>query len=389
MISDRLAETKDLLARLIAFPTVSDRSNLALIDSVADYFAAHGVATRRLPDPSGQKAALLATLGPERDGGVVLSGHTDVVPVEGQPWTTDPFAMREIDGKIFGRGAVDMKGFDACVLACVPDFLARRLKRPIHILLSYDEETTCLGSLDAIARFGADLPRPGLAIVGEPTMMKVADAHKGVATFQTRVIGVEGHSANPQIGASAIAAAGEIVAEICRLARAAEVPELCDPRFDPPYATFNVGMIQGGTARNILARECLIHWEFRGLPDYPTARAVEQVQRFIDEVALPRLRRYVSEPTIETMLEVDVPGLTPEENCPAATLAQRLARANQTIAVSFATEAGHFQQREIPTVICGPGSIEQAHKPNEFIAVSQLASCLEFMRGLADEMSRD
>jgi len=385
---DVLASAKDLLARLIAFPTVSDRSNLALIEYLEGYFASLGVATRRWPDASGAKAAFLATIGPAVDGGVVLSGHTDVVPVEGQPWVADPFVTREIDGKIFGRGSVDMKGFGACVLASVPAFLAAPLQRPIHIVLSYDEETTCLGSVDVIRGFGADLPRPGMVVVGEPTMMKVADAHKGVATFLTRVTGLEAHSANPQIGASAIAAAGEIVAEIGRLGRAAEASELCDPRFDPPYATFNVGVIQGGTARNILARECLIHWEFRGLPKYPTARAAEQVQRFIDQIALPRLRRYVSEPTIETVLEYDVPGLTPQENCPAATLALRLARANRTIAVSFATEAGHFQRARIPTIICGPGSIEQAHKPNEFIAVSQLAACLEFMEGLAGELAR-
>ena len=264
---------------------------------------------RRLPNAEGDKAALLATIGPMVDGGIVLSGHTDVVPVEGQPWSTNPFDMREQDGRLYGRGACDMKGFDAAVLASVPAFLAQPLKRPIHIVLSYDEETTCLGSVDAIARFGADLPIPGAVIVGEPTMMAVADAHKGVATFHTRVKGAEAHSANPRLGANAISAAAEIVVEIDRLARQCEAPELCDPRFDPPYATYHVGVIRGGTARNILARECLIEWEFRGLPNQSAALALAKVQRFVDEVALPRLRRFTAEATIETVMDVDVPGL--------------------------------------------------------------------------------
>ncbi len=387
MTAETLANAKALLQRLIGFPTISDRSNLELIAFVEDYFASLGVETRRLPNPAGDKAAVMATIGPLVDGGVVLSGHTDVVPVAGQPWSGDPFVMREIDGKLYGRGSCDMKGFDAAVLASVPMFLVAPLKRPIHIVLSYDEETTCLGSVDAIARFGADLPRPGFVIVGEPTMMAVADAHKGVATFQTRVRGVEAHSSNPKLGANAISAAAEIVAEIDRLGRECEAPELCDSRFDPPYSTFHVGVIQGGTARNILARECAFEWEFRSLPNYPSSEAFSRVQRFIDETALPRLRRYSDIPTIETIMEVDVPGLAAERDSRAATLALRLARANHTVAVSFATEAGHFQLARLPTIVCGPGSIDQAHKPDEFLAVAELEAELEFLRRLAAEFS--
>ena len=250
------ARARAILQRLVAFDTVSDRSNLALIDYVEGYFRDLGVATTRAPNAAGDKAALLATIGPMVAGGVVLSGHTDVVPVEGQIWSGDPFDLREIDGRLYGRGACDMKGFDAVVLAMVPVFQAAGLKRPIHILLSYDEETTCLGSLDVIAKFGRETPRPALAIVGEPTMMTVADAHKGVATFRTLVTGFEAHSAKPALGANAVAIACDIVSEIGRLAREFEAPEKLDPRFDPPYSTLHVGMIHGGTARNILAREC-------------------------------------------------------------------------------------------------------------------------------------
>jgi acetylornithine deacetylase len=389
MSADVEARARTVLQRLIAFDSVSDRSNLPLVDYVEGYLRGLGVPTWRAPNAVGDKAALLATVGPMVEGGVVLSGHTDVVPVEGQIWSGDPFRLREIEGRLYGRGACDMKGFDAIVLAMVPVFQAARLKRPVHILLSYDEETTCLGPLDCIAKFGRETPRPALAIVGEPTMMAAADAHKGVATFHTRVTGLEAHSAKPGLGANAVAIACDIVSEIGRLGRAFEAPDKIDARFDPPYSTLLVGVIHGGTARNILARECVFHWEFRGLPGHATATAAGLVQTYVDDVALPRLRRFVSSPTIETVLEVDVPGLAATDNQSAAALALRLARSNDhAIAVSFATEAGHFQRAGLPTVVCGPGSIDQAHKPDEFLAASQLSAGVAFLYGLADELSR-
>jgi acetylornithine deacetylase len=388
MSADLEASARTILQRLIAFDTVSDRSNLALVDYVDGYFRGLGVETFRAPNAAGDKAALLATVGPMAPGGVVLSGHTDVVPVAGQMWSGDPFHLREIDGRLYGRGACDMKGFDAVALAMVPVFQAAGLKRPIHILLSYDEETGCMGSLDAIARFGRETPRPDFAIVGEPTTMAVADAHKGVATFRTVVTGFEAHSAKPALGANAVAIGCDVVSEIGRLARAFETSEKLDPRFDPPYSTLHVGMIHGGTARNILARECAFHWEFRGLPGVPAAAAAALVQTYVDEVALPRLTRFVSGPSIETIMEVDVPALAAENNQQAARLALRLARSDRSIALPFATEAGHFQRAGVGAVVCGPGSIDQAHKPDEFLAASQLTACLAFMRALADELSR-
>ncbi len=387
MNDERLAKVKALLARLIAFDSVSDASNLPVVDFVEGYLASVGVESRRAPNASGDKAALLATIGPRVDGGVVLSGHTDVVPTEGQAWTGDPFTLRQAAGRLYGRGACDMKGFDACVLAMVPTFRAAPLKRPVHIVLSYDEETTCLGSRDVIGWFGRDEPRPGAVIVGEPTMMAVADAHKSIATFRTLVTGHEAHSALPALGANAVAAAADIVSEIGRLARDYEEGPL-DPRFTPPYSTLHVGMIQGGTARNILARECAFHWEFRGLPGVTTASALAKVQSFVDQAALPRLRRFVDTPTIATAIEVDVPPLAAAPGSVAETLALRLSRSNERIAVSFATEAGHFQRAGLPTVVCGPGSIAEAHKPDEFVDEAQLAACLGFLEALADELSR-
>ena len=377
-----IEKAKALLARLVAFESVSDASNLPVVDFIEAYLASYGVEARRAPNAAGDKAAILATIGPRVDGGVVLSGHTDVVPVAGQLWTSGPFVLREAGGRLYGRGVCDMKGFDACVLAMVPAFQAAKLERPIHIVLSYDEETTCLGSLDVIGWFGASEPKPGAVIVGEPTMMAVADAHKSVATFRTLVVGREAHSAMPALGANAVAAAADVVSEIGRRAREYEEGPL-DPRFTPPYSTLHVGMIRGGTARNILARECVIHWEFRGLPGVSTASALAKVDSFVDAVALPRLARFVAGPTIATEIEVDVPPLAAAPGSAAETLALRLARANERIAVSYATEGGQFQKAGLPTVVCGPGSIEQAHKPDEFVEETQLAACLAFLDGLA------
>jgi acetylornithine deacetylase len=383
----RLAEAKALLTRLVAFESVSDTSNLPLIDFVEGYLQEHKLESSRALNSAGDKAAVLATIGPRVDGGVVLSGHTDVVPVEGQPWSSSPFALRKDSGRLYGRGACDMKGFDACVLAMAPMFRDAGLKRPIHIVLSYDEETTCLGSRDIIARFGKDEPQPAAVIVGEPTMMKVADAHKSVATFRTVVTGHEAHSALPALGANAVAAAADVVSEIGRLAREYEKGAL-DPRFTPPYSTLHVGLIRGGTVRNILARECVFDWEFRGLPGVTTASALAKVQAFVDEVALSRLTRFVSGPSITTTIEVDVPPLAADAGSAAETLALRLTRSNSPIAVSFATEAGHFQGAGLPTIVCGPGSIDVAHKPNEFVDEAQLVACLEFLKRLAEDLSR-
>jgi acetylornithine deacetylase len=340
-----------------------------------------------VPNAAGDKAAIFATVGPMTDGGVVLSGHTDVVPVEGQAWTGDPFRMRRADGRLFGRGTCDMKGFDAIVLSMIEEFQQARLRVPIHILLSYDEETTCLGPVDTIRRFGRDLPRPGLVLVGEPTMMQIADAHKSVSTYVTTVRGHEAHSSNPALGANAIEIACELITDLYR--HAEELAALGDPggRFTPACSTLSVGTIHGGTARNILAKECVFHWEFRGLPGVPPDTALRRLESFAAAYAA---RRFPSTPgwaQVETAIEVEVPGLMPEPGSPAEALAFKLLRSNRTIAVSYATEAGRFQAAGIPTVVCGPGSIEQAHQPDEFLEESQVAACIAFLRALTQELS--
>ncbi|HZB38715.1 MAG TPA: acetylornithine deacetylase [Beijerinckiaceae bacterium] len=378
----------EMLARLVSFDTESAKPNLPLIDFVEDYLKGWGVAYVRDQSPAGDKAAIYATIGAADRGGVVLSGHTDVVPVTGQSWTSDPFTLRVEDGRAHGRGAVDMKGFDALALALVPDFLAMDVKTPIHILLSYDEETTCLGVMDTIARFGRDLPAPRAVIVGEPTRLEVVDAHKSIGTFFTTVHGFEAHSSKPALGANAVMTAAELVAELNRIAEEMVVRGDPSGRFDPPYTTVHVGTIAGGTARNILPKLCTFHWEFRGLPGLDPQEIPDRLARFADEVALPRLNRFGPFGRIETALEVFVPGLAPEPGSEAEKLALRLAGRNGTATVPFATEAGRFQAADIPTIVCGPGSIDQAHQPDEYITLDDLAAGEAFMRRLAEHCAR-
>ena len=382
--SDTLGSVLGLLERLVSFDTDSSKSNRPLIEAVADHCRGQGIAMSLAPNADGSKAALVATVGPMVDGGLVLSGHTDVVPVTGQAWTSDPFALRRDGGRLYGRGTTDMKGFDALALAMLPEYRAANLPVPVHLVLSYDEEITCLGSMDVIARFGRDMPKPAAVIVGEPTRLAVAGSHKCVCTYRTVVEGREAHSAKPALGAHAIAAACEIACELTRLGLRFEAEPDPSGRFDPPYATVQVGVIEGGTAGNILARRCDLLWQFRGLPGMPIDTAHRHVERFVATTALPLLNRYGEFGTIATTVEAEVPGLAAVPGSVAERLASRAARTNRTVSASFATEGGHFQRAGLPTVVCGPGDIDQAHQPDEYIEVSQMEAGLAFLRGLIE-----
>ncbi len=373
----------EMLAKLVSFDTESSKSNILLVEFVESYLKSWNVPYIRMPNETGDKAAIYATVGPQDRGGIVLSGHTDVVPVKGQSWTSDPFKLRVENGRAYGRGAVDMKGFNALALALIPEFQAAGLTTPIHIMLSYDEETTCLGVIDTIRRLGHDMPLPKAAIVGEPTGLEVVDAHKSVVTFSTTVHGFEAHSSKPYLGASAVMTAAELISELNRIAD--EMMERGDPsgRFDPPYTTVHVGVVTGGTARNIMAKSCSFHWEFRGLPSLDPQEIPDRLDRFAKDVALKRLNRFGEFGRIETRLEVAVPGLAPQPGSAAENLALRLVGSNQTNTVPFGTEAGHFQAAGIPTIVCGPGSINQAHQPDEYITVEQFEAGAAFMRRLA------
>jgi acetylornithine deacetylase len=373
----------EVLGRLVAFNTESSRSNLALIDYVEAYLRDLGVASTRLANEAGDKATLFATIGPADRGGICLSGHTDVVPVAGQSWTADPFKLRVADGKAHGRGAVDMKGFCAVALAHVPLFQKSGLQTPIHLVFSYDEETTCLGVKDPISRMGGDLPRPRAVIVGEPTSMQPADAHKSVVIFNTHVHGSEAHSSKPELGASAIKGAVMLMAELDRIGE--EMIARGDPtgRFDPPYTSVHIGEVHGGTARNIMAKLCSFYWEFRGVPGLDPQEIPTRLERYARKTMLPRLTAHGRPASVTTICEVEVPGLAPDPGSAAETLALRLAGRNRPITVPYGSEAGHFQRAGLPTIVCGPGSVDQAHQPDEFITLEQIDAGSAFMRGLA------
>jgi len=362
----------------VAFDTTSSRSNLELIGWVADYLDRYGIAHTRSSAGDG-KANLYATIGPNDRGGVLLSGHTDVVPVAGQPWTSDPFNLTERDNRLYARGAADMKGFLALVLALVPEMVRHPLKIPLHLAFTHDEETGCFGAPALIRALPEGAARPMLAIVGEPTSMQIANAQKGCSFFRTRVSGQEGHSSAPGCGVNAIVAAAEIIAEIARTAAEARARARPESGFDPPHTTLSVGTIAGGTAVNIIARDCAFDWDLRNVPEDDAAALKARIDAFIATDLLPRMRAVYPEAAVATETIVDVPPLLPEPGSPAEALARRLTGANTTTTVSFATEAGLYQQAGIPAIVCGPGSIDVAHKPDEFITRAELAAGQAFL----------
>lgn len=374
---------KELLARLVAFDTTSHKSNLALAAFVEDYLAQHGVRALRVPSADGQKVSLYATIGPEGVAGIGLSGHTDVVPVDGQAWDSDPFTLVERDGRLYGRGSTDMKGYLACVLAAVPDFLSRRLAVPIHILFSYDEEIGCLGVRPMIAEMGSRLQRPRLVIVGEPTSMGVVDAHKGPVRWRVTVQGRAAHSSMAPLGVNAITYAARMLGELERIeAELREGP--ADQRFEPAHPTLQVVGINGGTASNIVPVSCTFGFEVRALPGLDTGAIERRMRRFAETRCLPEMRCTAPEADIRFELVNQVPPFAAGAGSEAVALALALAQQNQTFAVSYATEAGLFQDAGAPSVVCGPGNIAQAHTANEWIETEELDKCMAFMSRLAD-----
>ncbi len=382
--SATIKEAEDLLAKLVGFDTTSAKSNLDLIAFVQDYLDRNGVSSTLVPSADDQKASLHATIG-DGEGGIGLSGHSDCVPVEGQNWTSDPFTLTERDGKLYGRGTCDMKGFIACVLASVPLFKAHKLKEPIHIIISYDEEVGCAGVRPLLARLGEDLPRPRAVIVGEPTSMGVIDAHKRIDVYRTTVTGKEAHSSLPAIGVNAISAAAELIGELDRIAETIATTEN-DPRFEPPYSTVSVGVIDGGTAPNIVPKSCTFRWQVRSLPSAPADEAPRALSAFAETALVPKMRKVAEDAGIETEGQTAVPAFTAAPQSDAVALAMALTGANRTRTVSYATEAGLFEQAGCPAVICGPGDIAQAHAADEFVSIAQLEACLKFLADLTGRL---
>ncbi len=381
-------DARALLDKLVSFPTVSSESNLDLVDWVEDYLSGFGVSATRVYDATGQKAALYANVGPEVEGGVVLSGHTDVVPVEGQAWDTDPFTVVEKDGRLYGRGTCDMKGFDALALAAVPLALEAGIKRPIQIALSYDEEVGCVGAPPMIAKMRETLPSASAVIVGEPSRMKAVSGHKGGTGFFVHIRGFEVHSSIMHTGVNAIMEAAKLIswANEMNAANRTKEPNPIAATFEPPWTTVHCGRIKGGTAHNITALDCHMGLDFRVVPGEDLE---DWVAAFEAKVAEVEAEMKAVQPSAGITLEryFSIPALKPEEDGTAERLVRQITGDNGSHVVSYGTEAGQFQERDYSAIICGPGDIAQAHQPNEYLEVSQLKAGEEFMRKLVAHLA--
>ncbi|MDE1167228.1 MAG: acetylornithine deacetylase [Pseudomonas sp.] len=365
--------SRDLLARLVGFDTTSRESNLQLIEFVRDYLAEHGVPCALIFNVERSKANLFATLGPDDRPGIVLSGHTDVVPVDGQAWTVPPFALSERDGKLYGRGTADMKGYIACVLAAVPALLAAPLRMPVHIALSYDEEVGCLGVRSLLAELEQRLHKPLLCIIGEPTELKPVLGHKGKLAMRCDVHGAACHSAYAPQGVNAIEYAAELIGELGRIGSRLRAQQ--DTRFDPPFSTVQTGVISGGKALNIVPADCRFDFEVRALPAQDPRQVAEQLERYAQQEVLPRMRAVSADSAIRFSELSAYPGLATDAHGQAAQLIAQFCGSSDFTTVAFGTEGGLFDAIGIPTVVCGPGSMDQGHKPDEFVSLEQLQGC--------------
>ncbi|WP_417497441.1 acetylornithine deacetylase [Maricaulis sp.] len=377
-----LATAIDELRELIAFDTTSRNSNLDLIEHVEQRLTVLGARCERIPSSDGRKANLHAIIGPMVDGGVVLSGHTDVVPVDGQPWTSDPWTLTDKgDGKLYGRGTCDMKGFSACILALAPVFAAAELKRPVHIALSFDEEIGCIGAPAMIEKIMAGPVKPSTVIVGEPTDMKVVTAHKGLFSMTVKLRGREAHSSLVRDGACAVTHAVPLMQYLvdCAAEMEAAAPE--DSPYTPPFGTLTIGEMKGGTALNILALDAEFSSLIRPAP-WDDPRAIEAGLRERAAAVEAKMRESVPEASVTVTIRSNVPAFAREKDGAAERLARQLTGDNSTRVVSYGTEAGQFQAAGLSVVVCGPGSISQAHQPDEFVAIDQLDQCCGFMQRL-------
>lgn len=372
--------TLSILHRLVGFPTVSSDSNLELIDWVRSYLADLGIESHLTFDAEGRKANLFATVG-SGDGGVILSGHTDVVPITGQAWSSDPFEVVARDGRLFGRGTCDMKGFIAVALALVPEMIQREQSRPFHLALSYDEEIGCLGARGLIADVIERGYRPRGCIVGEPTEMRVVIGHKGAGMYAFAVDGLAVHSSLAPDGVNAIEYAARVIAKLREIALRLRASEPRHEGYDVPFSTIQVNRIGGGVAGNIVADRCDFTVDIRHLAGTDRAAIIAEIEQFAADELLPEMRLIAPEAAISWRETGDVPGF---EIARDATLVREVARSNSVESscgyVAFGSEAGLFQGAGIPAIICGPGSIEQAHKPDEFVAIEQLERCERMLR---------
>ncbi|MEO0730176.1 MAG: acetylornithine deacetylase [Pseudomonadota bacterium] len=376
----RLQSAKDILKALVGFDTTSRNSNLELIDWVEGYLRQHDIQSTRIPDPDMPKASLFATIGPSGVPGIGLSGHTDVVPVDGQDWDTDPFDLTEADGKLYGRGACDMKAFLACALAMVPEFRNRKVRVPIHLVFSYDEEVGCTGVLPMIRQMGQEIVAPRVVVVGEPTEMTVVDAHKGPYRWHVHLKGRAVHSSLADQGVNTITYAARLISELDAIEQ--ELKKQRDERFDPPYTTLQVTQMEAGRASNIVPETCWFGWEIRALPGVNADAIEARVRKRASELEA-EMRETAEDAEITLVRSHYVPPFQANDAKEALPLVLKLAETNETAAVAYATEASFFEEADLASIVCGPGNIAQAHTPNEWIEIDELGKCLNFMDRLA------
>ncbi|MEM6586985.1 MAG: acetylornithine deacetylase [Pseudomonadota bacterium] len=379
---DTLFKTRDMLGDLIAYPTVSSDSNLDIIAYLAQRLEDAGARIEILRDDTGEKANLFATLGPDTDGGLVLSGHTDVVPVKDQVWASDPFKMEERDARLYGRGSCDMKGFVAACTVLAPYFAERVKDRPIHFAYTYDEETGCFGADALVGSLKKMGVAPSLAIVGEPTSMRVIDGHKGCYEYTTHFTGLAGHGSAPDLGVNAVEFASQFVSKIIELKDKLRARTPADSEFVPPYTTLNTGSLIGGVAHNVIPDRASVAWDMRPVQPSDAVYVKEALERLCEDDLLPAMRAIDPEASITTEILAEVEGLMPMPQNAARDLVMDLTGANGTDLVAFGTEAGLFQQAGMAVAICGPGSIEQAHKADEYLEIEQLSACLGMLERL-------
>ena len=379
-----LPETTRLLAELVGFPTVSTDSNADMISFLGDRLAAAGATVEIMADESGRKANLWARIGPDVPGGILLSGHSDVVPVTDQAWSTDPFDLHEADGRLFGRGTCDMKGFIAAAVAMAPVWAERATRRPVYFAFTHDEETGCLGAQALVKLLEGRRNLPSVAIVGEPTSMRIIEGHKGCFEYSTHFTGLEGHGSSPDHGVNAVEYAVRYVSRLLDLKEQlkARAPE--GSRFEPPWTTINTGALVGGVAHNVIPGRARVDWEMRPVQKSDGDFVKEDLHHYCEDILLPAMRAVHPEAGITTEVIGEVDGLEPATENEARDIVMELTGANGAGLVPFGTEAGLFQALGMSVVVCGPGSIEQAHKPDEFIEISQMQECL----GMLDRLSR-
>jgi len=380
----------DLIKTLIAFDTTSRESNLELIAFIQEYLTGHRVESMLVHNEDSTKANLYATIGDQDKAGVMLSGHTDVVPVDGQAWDTDPFQVTEKNEKFYGRGTADMKSFIAIALAFVPEFLSRRLKTPIHLAFSYDEEVGCIGVRRLIDKLKEMPVKPAMCIVGEPTSMQVVTGHKGKRSFIANVRGLESHSALAPLGVNAVEYAAELITYMKNMARRIEAEGPFDELYEITHTTVHTGVISGGVQLNIVPNACRVEFEFRYLANHDPDALEAEIRKYTKDTLEPKMHAVSAEAGIDIECYNDMPGLEMDPGEDVVAFVKALAGRNDHAKVAFGTEAGLFHTRvQIPTVVCGPGDIAVAHKPNEFIPLDQIAKGEDFMRRLLEEVSAD